>query len=134
MKLLLFRSDLAESVMDIVFIESLCVDVTIGVFEWERRIKQRLSFDLEMAWDIKQAAKTDELKHTLDYKAVSDRIIDLATGSEYELIESLAENVAEVLLSEFSIPWLRLRLSKPGAVPAAKNVGLLIERGQRGEV
>lgn len=119
--------------MDIVFIESLCVDVTIGVFEWERRIKQRLSFDLEMAWDIKQAAKTDELKHTLDYKAVSDRIIDLATGSEYELIESLAENVAEVLLSEFSIPWLRLRLSKPGAVPAAKNVGLLIERGQRGE-
>lgn len=120
--------------MDIVFIESLCVDVTIGVFEWERRIKQRLSFDLEMAWDIKPAAKTDKLEHALDYKAVSDRIIALSTNTQYELIESLAEDVASVLQSEFSIQWLRLRLSKPGAVSAAKNVGLLIERGQRGEV
>lgn len=120
--------------MDTVFIEGLAVDATIGVFDWERRIKQRLLIDLEMAWDIKAAAKSDQLEHTLDYKAVSDRVAELVSSSQYELIESLAEEIAAALRKEFSIAWLRLRLSKPGAVVAAKNVGLLIERGQRGDV
>ncbi|MCV6623486.1 MAG: dihydroneopterin aldolase [Cellvibrionaceae bacterium] len=120
--------------MDTVFIEGLAVDATIGVFDWERRIKQRLLIDLEMAWDIKAAAKSDRLEHTLDYKAVSDRVAELVASSQYELIESLAEEIAAALRKEFSIAWLRLRLSKPGAVVAAKNVGLLIERGQRGDV
>ncbi|GAA6153826.1 dihydroneopterin aldolase [Pseudoteredinibacter isoporae] len=119
--------------MDIVFIEGLCVDATIGVFDWERKIKQRLRIDLEMAWDIRQAASTDDLQYALDYKAVSDRISEHVAGTEYELLESLAEELSELLLNDFSISWLRMKLSKPGAVPTASNVGLLIERGQRGD-
>ncbi len=119
--------------MDIVFIEGLCVDATIGVFDWERKIKQRLSIDLEMAWDIRQAASTDDLQHALDYKAVSDRISEHVSSTQYELIESLAQELSDLLLQEFGISWLRMKLSKPGAVPTAKNVGLLVERGQRGD-
>lgn len=120
--------------MDIVFIEGLSVETTIGVFDWERKVKQQLIFDLEMAWDISAAAQADDLALTLDYKAVSERIVEHVKQTRFELLESLAQELADLLRSEFSITWLRLRLSKPGAVPQANNVGLLIERGQRGVV
>lgn len=117
--------------MDIVFIRELKVQTVIGAFQWERRIFQTVVLDLEMAADITQAAATDQLAHALDYQAVSDRISGFIRASRFQLVEALAESVAGILQSEFGVTWLRLRVSKPGAVPGAKEVGVLIERGRR---
>lgn len=117
--------------MDIVFIRELKIQTVIGAFGWERRIRQTVVLDLEMAADIEKAAATDQLEHALDYKAVSDRICGFISESSFQLVETLAEAVAGILLKEFGITWLRLRVSKPGAVPGAKDVGVLIERGRR---
>ena len=117
--------------MDIVYIRDLRVDTVIGVYDWERRIKQTLSFDLDMATDIRKAAATDDLQFALNYKAVSDRVIAFVEARQPQLIETLAEEVAQIILTEFSVPWLRLKLSKAGAVSAAGDLGIIIERGQR---
>lgn len=117
--------------MDIVFINALKVDAVIGVYDWERKIHQSLVFDLEMGWDISAAAEQDNIELALDYKAVSDRIEEFVRSTEFALIETLAGQLAELLRKEFKIPWLRLRIAKPGAVPAAEQVGLVIERGER---
>lgn len=117
--------------MDIVYVRDLRIDTVIGIFDWERKIRQTVSLDLEMAWDIAAAAASDDIAHALDYKAVSKRVIDLVEQSQFELVETLAETVAATIRSEFSVPWIRLRLSKPGALRGAKDVGLVIERGER---
>jgi 7,8-dihydroneopterin aldolase/epimerase/oxygenase len=117
--------------MDIVYIRDLRIDTVIGVYNWERQIKQTLSFDLEMATDIRQAAATDDLQYTINYKAVSDRIIELVEKFHPQLIEALAEEVASTIIKEFHVPWLRLQVSKAGAVRAARDVGLIIERGKK---
>lgn len=117
--------------MDIVFIHELKIKTTIGVFDWERKIKQIVSFDLEMACDISKAAESDELADALDYKAISKRIIDFVESSSFELVERLAEQVASLVLNEFNVPWLRLTLSKPGALRGARDVGIRIERGNK---
>lgn len=103
----------------------------IGVFDWERRVKQTLILDLDMGGDIRRAAASDDLADTLNYKAVAKRVIDFVEHSEYQLVETLAERVAELILSEFGVPWLRLRLNKQGAVRGARDVGVVIERGVR---
>jgi dihydroneopterin aldolase len=117
--------------MDIVYIRDLRIDTIIGVYDWERQIKQTLSFDLEMATDIRLAAATDELKYTINYKAVSDRIIEFVEAFHPQLIETLAEEVARIIIAEFHVPWLRLQVSKAGAVRSAGDVGLVIERGKK---
>jgi dihydroneopterin aldolase len=115
--------------MDIIFIRELRVDTVIGVYDWERTVRQSVLLDLEMATDIRRAAGGDALEHTLDYAAISTRITDFIERSEFELVETMAEQVATLVLAEFPVPWLRLRLCKPGAVAAARDVGVLIERG-----
>ncbi len=115
--------------MDIVYINELRVDTVIGIFAWERRIRQTISIDLEMGFDIRKAAASDDIRDTLDYKAVGKRIIAHVQQSEAQLVERLAEEIAQLVLAEFRVPWLRLRLSKPGALRGAKDVGLVIERG-----
>ena len=115
--------------MDIVYIRDLRVDTIIGVYDWERQIKQTLSFDLDMATDIRKAAATDNLEFALNYKAVSDRVIEYVAQTHVQLIETLAENVAQLIRAEFQVPWLRLKLSKAGAVLAARDLGVIIERG-----
>lgn len=115
--------------MDIVFIQALAVETVIGVFDWEREIKQTVLLDLDMAHDIRPAAETDCLEQALDYDSLSKRLITFIEAAEFQLIETLAEECATLLMTEFNIPWLRLKLSKPGAVPAANDVGLIIERG-----
>jgi len=115
--------------MDIVYIRELKIETVIGIFDWERSIRQKVILDLEMAADIQAAAETDQIAQALDYNAVSQRVIQFVEGSEFKLIETLAERVASLVLEEFSVPWLRLRLSKPGAVKGAKDVGVLLERG-----
>ncbi len=117
--------------MDIVFIRGLRIDTVIGVYDWERQVRQTVSLDLEMASDTAAAAAGDELSRALDYGAVAQRLTALVEASDCQLIETLAERCAGVVMSEFGVPWLRLRLCKPGAVPAAEDVGVLIERGVR---
>lgn len=117
--------------MDIVFITQLEVMTVIGVFDWERQIKQKLIFDLELGTDISAAAKTDSLADTLDYKAISHAVHDYVAQSEFQLVETLAERVAELILKDFPVSWLSMTLNKPGAVSIAKSVGVKIERGQK---
>ncbi|WP_193073156.1 dihydroneopterin aldolase [Pseudomonas sp. FME51] len=118
--------------MDQVFVRGLEVETVIGAYDWERTIRQRLLFDLDMAWDIRGAAADDDLSQALDYAAVSQRLLDYVSSTDFELIETLAERVAALVLSEFNVPWLRLTITKPGAVKEASGgVGVIIERGQR---
>lgn len=117
--------------MDTIFLRDLEINATIGIFEWEKRIKQKVRIDLEMATDIAKAAASDSIKDTLDYKAISKRIIQFVEDSRFELIETLIEKVSEILLKEFSIPWVRVTISKPGAVRGSRDVGVVIERGKR---
>lgn len=117
--------------MDIVYINDLRVDTVIGIFAWERRIRQTVSIDLEMGFDIRAAAASDDIKDALDYKAVGKRIIAFVQESEFQLVETLAERIAAIVREEFGVAWLRLRVGKPGALRGAKDVGLVIERGTR---
>ncbi|KAF0810629.1 dihydroneopterin aldolase [Alcanivorax sp. S71-1-4] len=117
--------------MDIVYIRDLKVDTVIGIFDWERRIRQTVSLDLEMGADIRRAAATDSIENTLDYKAVGKRLISFIQTSEFQLVETLAEKAAAIVLDEFDVPWVRLRLSKPGALRGSHDVGVIIERGER---
>lgn len=116
--------------MDIIFLNDLRIDTVIGIFDWERRIKQTVIFDLEMAADIRKAAASDSIEDTLDYKAVAKRIIQFVEESQFQLVETLAEKVAQLILDEFSVPWVRVKLNKTGAIRGARDVGILIERGQ----
>jgi len=111
--------------MDKVFIEGLEIDALIGIYDWERRIRQTLRFDLEMGFDNRRPAASDDIADTLNYKAVSTRIEQFVRDSDYE---TLAERIAEIVLREFNVQWLRLKLSKPGAVRGARAVGVIIER------
>jgi len=115
--------------MDIVFIKNLKIEAVIGVFDWEREIKQALYFDFELATDISKAANSDDLKDTLDYNALSIAVTQFVEQSGFQLIETLAERVAELIIQDFNVPWLRLRLNKKGAIKNADDVGIIIERG-----
>ena len=117
--------------MDRVFIEGLEVDTVIGAYDWERSIRQCLRLDLSFAWDNRPAAENDDLSKALDYASVSERIQAFAAQTQFQLVETFAERLAEVLMSEFNIPWLHIKLTKPGAVAAAKGVGVEIESGCR---
>ncbi len=112
------------------YLHGLKVECVIGVWEWERRIKQIITIDLDMAADIRHAAKSDRLDDTLNYKAVAKRLLQFVGDSEFQLVETLAEKIAELLRAEFSISWCRVRINKRGAVRGASDVGVIIERGQ----
>lgn len=117
--------------MDLVYIRDLRIDTTIGIYDWEREVRQTVSLDLELATDITAAAHSDDIRDALNYKAVAKRIIAHVESSGCLLVERLAEEIANLVLTEFPVPWLRLRLSKPGALRGAQDVGLVIERGVR---
>lgn len=114
--------------MDKVFIEGLQIDALIGIYDWERRIRQPLVFDIEMAFDNRIPAATDSIGDTLNYKAVSKRVIEYVSASDFGLVETLAERVAAIILDEFGVQHVRLKLGKPGAVRGARAVGVMIER------
>ena len=115
--------------MDKVYIEGLTFQTTIGFYAWEKEIKQTLVIDLAMGWNTAQAAENDELAKTLDYAAISEAIVEFANANPVDLIETLAERIAAFLITNYQIPWLRLKLMKPTAVHNATTVGVEIERG-----
>lgn len=115
--------------MDIVFIEALTLMTTIGVAEWEQNRKQKLVLDIEMAWDNRVAARTDNVMDCLSYAEVSEAVLYHVELGCFTLVERVAEEVATLLLTKFKTPWVRIKVSKPGAVPQAYRVGVQIERG-----
>ena len=118
---------------DIVFIRGLRLDTRIGIHDWEKQTTRPVILDLEMASDVARAAASDRIADALDYDAVTRRLTEAVTNNRHELVETLAEQCAALLMREFGIPWLRLSVRKPGAVAAAAAVGVRIERGQRPE-
>ena len=117
--------------MDIIYLHDLKIERVVGIWEWERRIKQTVILDLDMATDIRRAAATDHIDDTLNYKAVAKRIIQYVGDSQFQLVETMAEKVAEILLSEFKLKWARVRINKRGAVRGVGDVGVIIERGEK---
>jgi dihydroneopterin aldolase len=117
--------------MDIVFIHDLQIETVIGIYDWERKIRQTISLDIEMATDISKAAKSDNIDDALSYKTVAKRLIEFVQQSEFELVEALAEKICSIVMDEFAVPWIKLTLHKPGAVRGSKSVGVIIERGDR---
>lgn len=113
---------------DTIFLHDLEVETIVGIWEWERRIRQRVSIDLEMGGDIRRAAAADSIEATLNYKAVAKRVQQFVAESSYQLVETLAQKIAELILTEFEVPWVRVRVSKPGAIRGARDVGVLIRR------
>lgn len=115
--------------MDIVYIRDLQVETIIGIYDWEREVRQVISIDLDMATDISKAASSDNIEDTLNYKAVAKRLISFVEANSCLLVERLAEEVARIVIEEFNVPWVKLRLSKPGALRGSRDVGVIIERG-----
>lgn len=117
--------------MDIIYLRDLRIDTIIGIYDWERRMKQTLIIDLEMGTDIRRAANSDNIEDTLNYKAVAKRLMSYVGESEFELVETLAEKIAEMIMTEFKVPWLHLSINKKGAVRGVRDVGVIIERGNK---
>jgi len=117
--------------LDIVFIEDLRIETIIGIYDWERKIKQTISLDIEMAADNIKPATSENIDDALNYKAVAKRMISFTEESQFQLVETLAERLVEIIMKEFNVPWCRLKLSKLGAVTGSRSVGVIIERGQR---
>ena len=114
--------------MDIVYIRDLRIDAVIGIYDWERRIHQQINVNIEMGWDNRKAAKSDNIEDTLNYKAAAKLVKDLVDKSEFQLVEALAEHIATLLLDKMNIPWIKVSLGKPMAVTDSSEVGVVIER------
>ncbi|MBK8163711.1 MAG: dihydroneopterin aldolase [Gammaproteobacteria bacterium] len=114
--------------MDTIYLSDLKIDTVIGIFEWERRVKQTVSIDLEMSTDVARAARTDSIDDALDYKAVAKAVIEFVENSSFQLVETLAERVAELIIRQFGVVQVRLRVNKRGAIRGARDVGVMIER------
>ena len=117
--------------MDIVYIRDLRIETIIGIFDWERRCRQTISLDIEMGFDIRKAAESDDIAHALDYKSVSKRLIDFVSAADFQLVERLTEEIAKLIMTEFNVPWVRIVLNKKGAVRGSRDVGIIIERGSK---
>jgi dihydroneopterin aldolase len=116
---------------DTIFLRDLRVRTIVGIMAWERRMPQVVSIDLDMAADLRAAAASDRIEDTLDYKAVSKRIISFVEDSKFNLIETLAERIAELVTGEFAVPWVKVAVHKPWAIRGSRDVGVTVERGKR---
>ncbi|MCC5793993.1 MAG: dihydroneopterin aldolase [Chromatiales bacterium] len=117
--------------MDTIFLRDLRVRTIVGIWEWERRLPQVVSIDLDMAADIAAAAATDSIDSTLNYKAVTKRITAFVEASRFDLVETMAEEIARIIREEFGVPWVRVAVHKPWAIRGSRDVGVMIERGAR---
>ena len=113
---------------DVVYLKDLRIETVIGIYDWERQIKQTIVLDIEMASDIAAAAATDNIEDALNYKSIAKRLIEFVGTSEFQLVETLAERIAQIIITEFGVPWLKLQVNKQGALRGARDVGVIIER------
>ena len=114
--------------MDKIFLNGLSVECIVGIWEWERQVKQTVVIDLEMAADIRKAAASDHIDDTIDYKRVSKRLLSFVGDSQFQLVETLTERIAEIIVREFNVPWVKVKLNKQGALRGSRDVGIIIER------
>jgi len=117
--------------MDTIFVTDLRVKTIVGIWAWERRLPQTVSIDLELAADTSGVAESDSIDATLDYRAVAKRVSDFVAESQFNLVESMAEGIADVIRQEYAVPWVKVVVRKPWAVRGARDVGIVIERGER---
>ena len=117
-----------QAPMDKIFLSALSVECIVGIWEWERRVKQTVIIDLEIQADIRRAAATDRIEDTIDYKRVAKRLLAFVGDSQFHLVETLAERIAQVVVVEFGVRWVKVRLNKQGAIRGARDVGIEIER------
>ena len=115
--------------MDIVFIKELCIETIIGIYDWERKIKQVVCIDLELGTDITKASGSEDIKDTIDYKAVAKSVRKLVEESSFQLVETMAEKISELVIGEHNVSWVKVKVNKPGAIRGSKGVGIIIERG-----
>jgi 7,8-dihydroneopterin aldolase/epimerase/oxygenase len=115
--------------MDRIFISALAVDAVIGIYDWERKVKQHLEIDLELWMDLRAAAKSDAIEDTLNYKSVAKRVLGFVEASSFRLVEALAGEIARIVLEEFKVARVRFTVHKPGAIRHSKDVGVIVERG-----
>ena len=118
--------------MDLVFLKNLEIETFIGIYDWEQDQKQKVYIDLDMASDVAAAAATERIEDALDYKAVSKRLKSYVSENRFQLVETLAERIARIIREEFDVPWVRVKVNKKGAITGAGDVGVIIERGERG--
>jgi dihydroneopterin aldolase len=114
--------------MDRIFLNELTTECIVGIWDWERQVKQTIVIHLEMAIDVRQAAATDHIEATLDYKQVSKRVLAFVGESQFQLVETLTERIAQLIVQEFTVPWVKVTLNKRGAIRNARDVGIIIER------
>jgi dihydroneopterin aldolase len=113
---------------DKIFLTALSTECIVGIWDWERKVKQTVVIDVEMACDVRKAALSDHIDDTVDYKKVSKRLLSFVSESQFQLVETLAENIARIIVTEFVVPWVRVRLNKQGAIRNSRDVGIVIER------
>jgi dihydroneopterin aldolase len=113
---------------DSIFLHDLRIKAIVGIWEWERKLRQTVSIDLEMGADIRKAAATDKIEDTLDYKQLAKRVQQFVEDSEFRLVETLAENIAQIILQEFNVPWVIVKVNKPGAIRGSRDVGVIVRR------
>jgi len=117
--------------MDRIFLSEMKIETTVGIWEWEKRIKQQVIIDIEMSADIKKAAATDQIEDTLNYKAVAKSVRKLVEESSFQLVETMAEKISELVIGKHNVTWVRVKVNKPGAIRGSKGVGIIIERGDK---
>ena len=118
--------------MDKIYVTDIAIEAIVGIWDWERQVPQTVLIDLEMSVDVTRAAQSDNIDDTVNYKAVSQRVRALVIESRFKLVETMAETVAQVIRDEFGVQWVRVKINKPGALRGAKDVGVIIERGEPG--
>lgn len=123
------NSNADKPAVDKLFVRELKIDTIIGFWEWERRVKQTVSVDLEIATDARVAARADAIDAALNYERLSQRVIEVVAAAQFNLVETLAEAVAQITVKEFGAAWVKVQIAKPGAIPSARDVGIIIERG-----
>jgi dihydroneopterin aldolase len=114
--------------MDKIFIHALKTEAIIGIFDWERQVKQTVLIDIEVSADIAKAARSDSIEDTLNYKRIAKRVLAFVEESKFHLVETLGESIAMLLLEEFGLAWVSITLSKPGAIRSSRDVGVMLER------
>lgn len=113
---------------DVIFLRDLNIQTVVGIWAWERKIRQTVSIDIEMGTDVRRAAAADHIDAALNYKAVAKRVQEFVGESSFQLVETLAEKIAALVLEEFDVPWIEVRVNKPGAIRGARDVGVCIRR------
>jgi len=117
--------------MDIIYLHDLKIDCVLGIWEWERRTTQTVTLDLDLGADVRPAAASDRIEDTVNYKAIAKRLIAFVGESKFGLVETLAEKIAEIVLKEFPVRWVRVRVNKRGAIRGGRDVGVIVERGNK---